>query len=174
MKVDKYSNSLDAMAKKKGTGKYGKGDVPWYNQISPDDDLLVQQAKEGKLQGLWGDKKISDVTAANTIDPNAIDAANKKAASLATPPPQPVQQPQVVDNGDKLDKMIELLSGIGTALTVIAKAVTNGDNVSAPDTNTTNMLQRAFTGAQNSGFSDLFAGKDTNSIVSAMTALAQR
>jgi hypothetical protein len=70
--------------------------------------------------------------------------------------------------------MIELLSGIGTALTVIAKAVTNGDNVSAPDTNTTNMLQRAFTGAQNSGFSDLFAGKDTNSIVSAMTALAQR
>ena len=154
-----------------------------YNLIDPNtDDLFVAQAKADNIKKLFPPKDIAKQVQKQIINPLP---ATSSAASTPVPQATPIvqtmtttaqQQPaqpvvNVPDNGEKLDSIIQLLTGIGGQLAVIANALTNGDGKVSPAQARTAVRQAMANGG---GFSDMFGGQDTSSIFQAMTAVATK
>ena len=173
-------------AQQTGTGKYGRGslddiraslgvidmsNIPSYNIINDDDSLDVAKAKAEKIRQIDAETQQRIMSPQTpTIDSTSVQTTTKES----TPVQQPVQQVNVPDNGDKLDKMIDLLTTMNGALLTIASALTGGGNSANTDVaknvqNTMAELTKA-----GGGLSDSLAGQGTNGILSTLLGITSR
>ena len=176
-------------------GKFGKGtiddiktsingipmnNIPSYDVINDDDSISVAQAKADKI------KQLNDNIDSRIIDPNATtdsdtgivqtDRSLTKQINSA-PSQQQVMQASAapIDNSDKFDTMIQLMTSMNGALAVIANALTSDSSSGTKPTSDTKLALKSMIAKLNSnggGLSDTLAGNSSQSIINAMSSIA--